>query len=99
MTVKGGTENAQKRENWSEEGEKMLEGNLLGEFLLFQKHDGEQPIGTYTDQAEKTQKQLFHPSKRPPPALTVASLLEGDTDGCAETLRDPDGEVDGPVDG
>ena len=32
-------------------------------------------------------------------AVLTLGLLEGDKDGCAETLDDPDGEVGGLVDG
>jgi hypothetical protein len=32
-------------------------------------------------------------------ALLTLGLLEGDEEGCAETLGDPDADVEGPVDG
>jgi hypothetical protein len=32
-------------------------------------------------------------------ALLKLGLLKGDEDGCAETLDDPDGDVEDPVDG
>jgi hypothetical protein len=49
--------------------EEFLEGNWLGEFLLLQKHDGEQPIGTYPVPADKPRRSSpTHPT-RPPPVL------------------------------
>jgi hypothetical protein len=55
--------------------EDFLEGNLLGGFLLLQKHDGGQPIGTYPFKLEKAKAALpTHPKHTPPVLTFVASL-------------------------
>jgi hypothetical protein len=64
--------------------EEFLEGNWLGEFLLLQKHDGEQPIGTYPVPADKPRRSSpTHPT-RPPPVLKrrVAAMIEDRQEAC-----------------
>jgi hypothetical protein len=70
--------------------EEFLEGNWLGEFLLLQIHDGEQPIGTYPVPADKPRRSSpTHPTRRIvfPSSWLVAAMSEDRREACAASSQ------------